>query len=93
MEIVLIPGGSIGTNATFIHSVLVSAMETWTTSFISAVLSLPDPGVTDIADSTHPMASLAVAVAASTLTALLLSPLDVIRTKSALFLHTIRIRS
>ncbi|KAF8253131.1 mitochondrial carrier [Wilcoxina mikolae CBS 423.85] len=70
-----------GTNATFIYSVLASTMESWTTSFISAVLSLPDPGVTEIADSTHPMASLAVAVAASTLTALLLSPLDVIRTK------------
>ncbi|KAA8910432.1 mitochondrial carrier domain-containing protein [Sphaerosporella brunnea] len=70
-----------GTNATFIHSVLVSTLEAWTTSFLSAVLSLPDPGVTEIADSTHPLASLGVAVAASALTALVLSPLDLIRTK------------
>jgi len=70
-----------GTNATFIHSVLVSTMEAWSTSFLSAILSLPDPGVTEIADSTHPLASLAVAIAASALTALLLAPLDLIRTK------------
>lgn len=70
-----------GTNATFIHSVLVSTMEAWSTSFLSAILSLPDPGVTEIADSTHPLASLGVAIAASALTALLLAPLDLIRTK------------
>ena len=58
-------------------------MGAWSTSFLSAVLSLPDPGVTDVADSSHPMASLAVAVAATALTALLLAPLDVIRTKLA----------
>lgn len=58
-------------------------MEAWSTSFLSAVLSLPDPGVTDVAHSSHPMASLAVAVAATALTALLLAPLDVIRTKLA----------
>lgn len=56
-------------------------MEAWSTSFISAILSLPDPGVTEIADSTHPMASLGIAIVASAITALLLSPLDVIRTK------------
>jgi fusion and transport protein UGO1 len=66
---------------TFVHAVLVKTVEAWAASFLSAIFSLPDPGVTDIADSTHPMASLGISIAASTLTALMLSPVDTIRTK------------
>lgn len=70
-----------GTNSTFIYTIASSTLESWATSFFSAVLSLPDAGVVDIADSTNPLASLAVALTASALTALILSPLDIIRTK------------
>lgn len=70
-----------GQNATFVYSVLVSTVESFANSFLAALLSLPDPGATEIADSTHPLATLGVAVAASALTALILSPLDTVRTK------------
>lgn len=62
---------------------LVTTLESWTSSFLSAILSLPDPGVGEIADSAYPLASLGVAVAACTITAVILSPIDVVRTKYA----------
>ena len=73
-----------GTNSTFVYQVLKSTLETWSSSFIAAILSLPEPGLTEIADSTHPMASLGVAIAASAITALLLAPFDIIRTRMIL---------
>lgn len=71
----------IGQNSSFVYNVLLRTLESWTGSFLSAVLSLPDPGLTDIADSTHPLYSLGVAVAASAITAIILSPLDIVRTR------------
>ncbi|KAL7274364.1 hypothetical protein RUND412_002734 [Rhizina undulata] len=70
-----------GQNSTFIYTVLMSTLESWTSSFLSAVLSLPDPGMTEIAESAYPLASLGVAVAASAITAMILSPLDIVRTR------------
>lgn len=86
------------TNATFVYNVLSKATESWTRSLLSALLNLPDPmtlvggpsdtvasamGAMDIADSPSPMLSLAVTVAAAGITALLLAPLDLVRTRYA----------
>lgn len=73
-----------GQNSSFVYNVLLRTLESWTGSFLSAVLSLPDPGLTDIADSTYPLFSLGVGVAASAITAMILSPLDIVRTRYAL---------
>lgn len=75
--------GWAGQNSSFVYSVLLRTLESWTGSFLSAVLSLPDPGLTDIADSTYPLLSLGVGVAASAITAMILSPLDIVRTRYA----------
>lgn len=84
------------TNATFIYNVLVKAVESWTRSLLSALLNLPDPsalangpsdiiagvlGGLDVADSPSPLVSLGVAVAAAGIAGVLLSPLDIIRTR------------
>ncbi|PWW78603.1 mitochondrial carrier [Tuber magnatum] len=70
-----------GQNATFVYNILMRTLESWTGSFLSAVLSLPDPGMGEIADSADPLASLGVAVAASTIAALILAPIDIVRTR------------
>lgn len=77
------------TNATFIHSLLLTTLENWSRGVFSAIFNVPDPGaivglgaVTDVIDTPYPWASLGVAVAASVVTGLLLAPLDLVRTKS-----------
>lgn len=77
---------NLGQNATFVYTVCASTIEAWASSFISAILALPDPAITEVADATHPMATLGIAVAASVLTALALAPLDIIRTKFATYM-------
>lgn len=76
-----------GTNATFIYSVLQSLLENWSRSLLSALFNVPDLGVrgdldrlVDIA-SPYPWASLFVAGAAAAITGLILSPLDLVRTR------------
>jgi len=78
----------IGQNATFVYNILMRTLGSWTGSFLSAVLSLPDPGMGEITDSADPLASLGVAVAACTITALILAPIDIVRTRCPLFLLT-----
>lgn len=75
--------GWAGQNSSFVYGVVLRTLESWTGSFLSAVLSLPDPGLTDIADSTYPLFSLGVGVAASAIAAMILSPLDIVRTRYA----------
>lgn len=78
-----------GTNATFIYSVLLKTVESWTRSLLSVLLNVPDPGLLagsgvgglDIVDSPYPLASLGVAVAAAGIAGVLLAPLDIVRTK------------
>jgi fusion and transport protein UGO1 len=77
-----------GSNATFIYSILFKTVETWSRSMIAAIVNVPDPGMiaglglnVDVADSSYPWASLAVAVAAAAMSSLLLAPLDIVRTK------------
>jgi fusion and transport protein UGO1 len=77
-----------GSNATFVYSVLLKTTETWSRSLLAALVDVPDPGIitglglpTDLADSPYPWASLGVAVGAATIAAVLLAPLDTVRTK------------
>ncbi|KAH9882294.1 hypothetical protein J1614_000530 [Plenodomus biglobosus] len=78
------------TNSTFIYNFLLKTTEGWFRSLISAVLNVPDPallgstsgiGGLDIIDSSNPLTSLGVAVAATAIAATLLAPLDLIRTR------------
>ena len=83
-----------GTNSTYIHSILVSTVTSFVRSFLSAFMSLPDPGLSftaapsvsyagglDILSSPSPLASLAVAVSAAGVAGIILAPLDIARTK------------
>ncbi|KAF8437773.1 mitochondrial carrier domain-containing protein [Terfezia claveryi] len=74
-----------GQNASFIHWMLTQTLESWTSSLLSAILSLPEPTlIADSAstlDSPNPLLSIGVAIAASAITALILSPLDIIKTR------------
>ncbi|KAF2279881.1 uncharacterized protein EI97DRAFT_369129 [Westerdykella ornata] len=80
-----------GTNVTFVYNFLLKTTESWTRSFLSALLNVPDPGFMggsasgigglDIIDSHSPLLSLSVAVAASALAAVALAPLDLVRTR------------
>lgn len=76
-----------GSNATFLYSVLQSLLENWSRSLLSALFNVPDLGVkqdmdrlVDIA-SPYPWASLCVAASAAVVTGLILSPLDLVRTR------------
>ncbi|KAG6009379.1 hypothetical protein E4U21_002689 [Claviceps maximensis] len=76
-----------GSNATFLYTVLQSLLENWGRSFLSAVFNVPDLGVKDDLDrlidiaSPYPWASLFVAAGAAVVTGVLLSPLDLVRTR------------
>ncbi len=90
-----------GANATFIYSVLLKTIESWTRGLLSVVLNVPDPaslagsgvGGLDVADSPNPFASLGVAVAAAGVAGILLAPLDIVRTKLILTPSTHQPRS
>ncbi|CAF3485898.1 hypothetical protein SNK03_012161 [Fusarium graminearum] len=76
-----------GSNATFLYTVLQSLLENWGRSFLSAIFNVPDMGVREDIDrmidiaSPYPWASLFVAAAAAVATGLVLSPLDLVRTR------------
>lgn len=76
-----------GSNATFLYTVLHSLLENWGRSFLSAIFNVPDLGVKDDIDrlidiaSPYPWASLFVAAGAAVVTGVLLSPLDLVRTR------------
>ncbi|KAK3369992.1 mitochondrial carrier domain-containing protein [Podospora didyma] len=76
-----------GSNATFVYHVLQSLVENWSRSLLSALFNVPDLGVKNDLDrlvdiaSPYPWASLFVAAAASVVTGLILSPLDLVRTR------------
>ncbi|KAK3997536.1 mitochondrial carrier domain-containing protein [Cladorrhinum sp. PSN332] len=76
-----------GSNATFLYSVLQSLLENWSRSLLSALFNVPDLGLKHDTDrlidiaSPYPWASLCVAAAAAVVTGLILSPLDLVRTR------------
>jgi hypothetical protein len=69
----------IGTNSTFAYSVLFEGIQTWLSSLFAATFALPDPTLFDILDSPTPGLSLAAALSATAITALILAPLDIYR--------------
>ncbi|KAF1991146.1 mitochondrial carrier [Aulographum hederae CBS 113979] len=78
-----------GTNSTFVYNVLSRTIESWTRSLLSALLNLPDPGLSgnsavgglDIVESPNPLLSLFVAVGAAGIAGVVLAPLDLVRTR------------
>ncbi|KXX76575.1 Mitochondrial fusion and transport protein ugo1 [Madurella mycetomatis] len=86
-----------GSNATFIYSVLQSLLENWSRSLLSALFNVPDLGVKNDMDrlvdlaSPYPWASLFVAAAAAVATGLILSPLDMVRTRLVITSTTARV--
>lgn len=79
-----------GTNATFIYSITLKTVQAWSRSFLAALANVPDPGViaglgpaVDAVDSPYPWTSLGVAVGAAAMAAIILAPLDIVRTKCA----------
>lgn len=82
------------TNSTFVYNILLKTIETWSRSMLSALLNMPDAslagvgtslagGSTNILDSSNPMASIGIAVAAAGIAGLILAPIDMIRTRYA----------
>lgn len=76
-----------GTNVSFVYKVLYSLLENWSRSLLSALFDVPDLGLKTDMDrlvdlaSPYPWASLCVAAAAAVVTGLILSPLDLVRTR------------
>lgn len=70
-----------GMQTTFLLDALTTTLESWISGFLSAVIGIPDPLFVEPLHSPSPIVSLAVGTAASVLTALILSPIDIIRTK------------
>ena len=83
-----------GTNSTYLLSILSSTIASFTRSFISALLAIPDPGLSfqlsplstyagglDILSSPSPLTSLAVVISAAGIAGIVLAPLDIVRTK------------
>ena len=68
-----------GTNSTFAYSVLFDGIQTWLSSLLAATFALPDPTLFDILDSPTPEVSLAAALTATAVTALILAPIDLYR--------------
>ena len=69
----------LGTNSTFVYSVLFDGIETWLGNLLAATFALPDPTLFDILNSPTPGTSLAAALTATAITALILAPLDIYR--------------
>ncbi|KAL4801585.1 hypothetical protein BDV18DRAFT_74213 [Aspergillus unguis] len=73
------------TNATFIYSLLLPTLNTFIRSLLSAIVGLPEDDITpsmanDILTSTSPMITLILSFISSSLSAILLSPIDTART-------------
>ncbi|KAJ0415870.1 hypothetical protein BJY00DRAFT_251383 [Aspergillus carlsbadensis] len=73
------------TNATFIYSLLLPTLNTFIRSLLSAIVGLPEDDITpsmasDILTSTSPVATLILSFISSSLSAMLLAPIDTART-------------
>ncbi|RKF62022.1 Mitochondrial fusion and transport protein ugo1 [Erysiphe neolycopersici] len=72
-------------NITFIYGILFETFEKWTQGFISAILNVPEPGLSSGLGLTTEMPvswlSFAVSVASTVTIGVILAPLDLIRTK------------
>lgn len=69
------------TNLTYIYQALLKTIESFLTGFFSSFLEIPDPFYIDIAYLPDPFKLLVLVLSACVLTGLVLSPLDLVRTK------------
>lgn len=70
-----------GVNTSFILDAMQVTLEAWLSGFFSSISGVPDPHFLEISHSPTPGASLATAVTASVVTAVLLAPLSIVRTR------------
>ncbi|POS84864.1 hypothetical protein EPUL_002985 [Erysiphe pulchra] len=72
-------------NITFVYGILLETFEKWTQGFISAILNVPEPGLSSGLGMTTEIPvswlSLSVSVASAVISSVILAPLDLIRTK------------
>ncbi|EPX75246.1 fusion and transporter Ugo1 [Schizosaccharomyces octosporus yFS286] len=74
-----------GHTVAFLHNLLNSGLQTWLSATLSGFLSIPDPNIIPPVDSVRPLSSVFVKSFSSAISALILSPLDIARTKIILF--------
>ncbi|KAG4305612.1 hypothetical protein PORY_001168 [Pneumocystis oryctolagi] len=67
-------------NITFIHSILYSAIESWSSSFLSSAFSFPD-FFPETIDSNYWIRSFFISLTSSVFTSLLLAPVDAAKTR------------
>lgn len=72
-----------GLHTSFVLEALTLTVESWLSGFFSSICGIPDPHFVDVLHSPSPMASLGTVVSAAVVTSLILSPVDVIRTRLA----------
>lgn len=70
-----------GLHTTFVLDALTATLEAWLSGFFAAVLDVPDPQFVEVLHSPAPLLALGSAVAARVATAVVLAPIDVIRTR------------
>lgn len=68
-------------NTTFIYNFLSLTLDAWFTGLISPFMGIPDPYFMDIIHSPDVKSSIVLTLTASTLTKIVLLPLDIIRTR------------
>ncbi|EPY53229.1 fusion and transporter Ugo1 [Schizosaccharomyces cryophilus OY26] len=74
-----------GHTVTFLYNLLYSGFQTWLSATFSGFLSIPDPNIMPPVDSVRPLSSVFVKSISSAISALVLAPLDIARTKIILF--------
>lgn len=70
-----------GLNSTFLVDALNLTIESWLSGFISSISGIPDPLFVEMVRSPSPFVSLGTTVVATILTSIIVSPIDVIRTR------------
>lgn len=74
-----------GHTISFLHNLLYSGLQSWLSATLSGALAIADPNIISPIDSVRPLLSLFIKSITSAISALILSPLDIARTKIILF--------
>ncbi|VCU40558.1 Bgt-3935, partial [Blumeria graminis f. sp. tritici] len=77
-----------GSNITFVHGILFDTLEKWLRGLMSAILNLPETGLSsgleipaEFSGLLYPYTSLALSLSAGVMAGVILAPIDLIRTK------------
>lgn len=70
-----------GMHTSFVLEALTTTIESWINGFLSSVCDIPDPQFVDVLHSPSPLVSLGAAVLSALATSIILSPVDMIRTR------------